>query len=46
MLDPELRLGEAYMNGTLLIEQGTIVDLLRLVLDPVSAGAPSITPNG
>jgi cyclopropane-fatty-acyl-phospholipid synthase len=40
MLDPELRLGEAYMNGTLLIEQGTIVDLLRLVLGQTPDGMP------
>jgi cyclopropane-fatty-acyl-phospholipid synthase len=28
--DPELRLGEAYMDGTLIVEQGSIVDLLSL----------------
>jgi cyclopropane-fatty-acyl-phospholipid synthase len=40
MLDPELRLGEAYMDGTLLIEQGTIADLLRLVLGQTPDGMP------
>jgi cyclopropane-fatty-acyl-phospholipid synthase len=40
MLDPELRLGEAYMDGTLLIEQGTVVDLLRLVLGQTPDGMP------
>jgi cyclopropane-fatty-acyl-phospholipid synthase len=40
MLDPELRVGEAYMDGTLLIEQGTIADLLRLVLGQTPDGMP------
>jgi len=30
MLDPELKLGEAYMDGTLVMEQGTVSDLLHL----------------
>ena len=30
VLNPELRTGEAYMNGTLLIEEGTLRDLLML----------------
>jgi cyclopropane-fatty-acyl-phospholipid synthase len=32
LLDPELRLGEAYMNGTFVVEQGTIVDALVVLL--------------
>src|ERR1700694_3386341 len=32
LLDPELRLGEAYMNGTFAIEQGSIADLLALTM--------------
>ena len=32
LLDPELRLGEAYMDGTMRIEQGSIADFLELVL--------------
>ena len=32
LLDPELKLGEAYMDGTLVVEQGSIADLLDLVL--------------
>ena len=32
LIDPELRLGEAYMDGALIIEQGSIADLLALVL--------------
>ena len=40
MLDPELRVGEAYMDGTLLIEEGTIADLLGLVLGQTPDGMP------
>lgn len=32
MIDPELRLGEAYVDGELILEKGTIVDLLDLIL--------------
>jgi cyclopropane-fatty-acyl-phospholipid synthase len=32
LLDPELRLGEAYMNGTFVVEQGSIVDALAVLL--------------
>ena len=31
-LDPELAVGEAYMNGTLVIEDGTIADALALLM--------------
>jgi cyclopropane-fatty-acyl-phospholipid synthase len=31
LLDPELKLGETYMDGELLIEQGSIADLLALL---------------
>jgi len=30
--DPELKLGETYMDGTFVVEQGTIADVLELVL--------------
>ena len=40
MLDPEVKLGEAYMDGTLIIEQGTIADLLALVLGQTPDGMP------
>jgi len=33
LLEPELKLGEAYMDGTFVIEQGSIADLLALVMD-------------
>ena len=32
LVDPELRVGEAYMDGGVVIEQGSIADLLALVL--------------
>ncbi len=32
LLDPELRLGEAYMDGTFVVEQGTIGDVLAILL--------------
>jgi cyclopropane-fatty-acyl-phospholipid synthase len=40
VLDPEIRLGETYMDGTLVIEEGTIADLLRLVLGQTPDGMP------
>ena len=30
LLDPYLRLGEAYMNGTFVVERGSLVDVLAL----------------
>jgi cyclopropane-fatty-acyl-phospholipid synthase len=32
LLDPELRFGESYMDGTLVVEEGTIADVLAIVL--------------
>src|SRR4051812_16182646 len=32
LIDPELRFGEAYMNGGVVVEQGTIADVLAIVL--------------
>ena len=32
LLDPELRLGEAYMDGTFLVEEGSIADVLAIAL--------------
>jgi cyclopropane-fatty-acyl-phospholipid synthase len=40
MLDPEVKLGEAYMDGTLKIEQGSIADFLAIVLGQSSDGLP------
>jgi cyclopropane-fatty-acyl-phospholipid synthase len=33
LLNPELGLGEAYMNGEFVVEQGTIADALAILLD-------------
>jgi cyclopropane-fatty-acyl-phospholipid synthase len=32
LLDPELKLGEAYMDGTLVIEQGSIAEVIAVLL--------------
>src|SRR3569832_1567383 len=32
VLDPELKLGECYMDGTFVVEQGTIADVLEIAL--------------
>jgi cyclopropane-fatty-acyl-phospholipid synthase len=32
LMDPELKLGEAYMDGTLVVEQGSIADVLAVLL--------------
>src|SRR4029079_16815093 len=40
IFDPELRLGEAYMDGTLRVEEGTIADFLALVLGQSCDGMP------
>jgi cyclopropane-fatty-acyl-phospholipid synthase len=37
-LDADLYLGEAYMNGGIVLEQGSINDLLGLLLDNLSSG--------
>jgi cyclopropane-fatty-acyl-phospholipid synthase len=41
LLDPEIKLGEAYMDGTLVVEQGSIADMLGLVLGQCSQGKPT-----
>ena len=42
LLDPELKLGEAYMDGTLRVEEGTIADLLAIVLGQTNDGMPPV----
>src|SRR5690242_11596745 len=32
ILDPELKLGECYMDGSLVVEEGTIADVLEIAL--------------
>jgi cyclopropane-fatty-acyl-phospholipid synthase len=40
LIDPELKLGEAYMDGTFVVEQGTIADVLGLLLAQDRQGRP------
>jgi cyclopropane-fatty-acyl-phospholipid synthase len=44
LLDPELRFGEAYMDGTFVIEQGSIADFLDLVARERAAQPPWAVP--
>ncbi len=39
LLDPELALGEAYMDGTFVVEYGSIADALAILLGPARNGA-------
>src|SRR5262249_30112315 len=40
VLDPELRVGEAYMDGSLVVERGSIADVLALALRQRRDGKP------
>jgi cyclopropane-fatty-acyl-phospholipid synthase len=40
LLDPELAVGDAYMNGTLVVERGSIADFLHLALSQDKSGKP------
>jgi cyclopropane-fatty-acyl-phospholipid synthase len=40
LLDPELKVGEAYMDGTLLVDQGSIADVLAIVFRQERIAAP------
>jgi cyclopropane-fatty-acyl-phospholipid synthase len=42
LLDPEMKFGEAYMDGTLVVEQGSIADVLEVVLGQCTGGKPPI----
>jgi cyclopropane-fatty-acyl-phospholipid synthase len=42
LLDPELKLGEAYMDGTFVIEQGSIAEVLGLLLGQDPQGNPPL----
>jgi cyclopropane-fatty-acyl-phospholipid synthase len=41
LIDPELRLGEAYMDGGLVVEQGSIVEFLDLAVRNLSRTTPT-----
>jgi cyclopropane-fatty-acyl-phospholipid synthase len=36
IIDPELKLGESYMDGTLVVEQGSIADVLAILQGPTA----------
>ncbi len=40
LLDPELKLGEAYMDGTLVVEQGSIADVLASLFQQERIAVP------
>src|SRR5262245_32097580 len=40
LLDPEMKLGECYMDGTFVVEQGTIADVLALAMHMTPDGMP------
>ncbi|MBO0759141.1 MAG: class I SAM-dependent methyltransferase, partial [Bradyrhizobiaceae bacterium] len=40
LIDPELKLGETYMDGSLVVEEGSIADLLSLLLGQGWIGTP------
>ena len=42
LLDPEVKFGEAYMDGTLVVEQGSIAHVLGVVLAQCVNGKPPI----
>lgn len=41
LLDPELKLGEAYMDGDLVMEEGSVADLLDLLMSQPATFNPS-----
>ena len=46
LLDPELKLGESYMNGTFVVEQGSIADVLAICLGQKSEVPHWARPQG
>jgi len=42
LLDPDLRFGEAYMDGDVVVEQGSIADFLDLAVSNLSRIPPSV----
>jgi cyclopropane-fatty-acyl-phospholipid synthase len=41
LLDPDLKVGEAYMDGTLIVDEGSIADVLALALSQDRSGRPT-----
>ncbi len=46
LLDPELKLGEAYMDGSLVVEHGSIADVLEVLLGQEPFASPSWAVTG
>ncbi|MGA2565330.1 MAG: cyclopropane-fatty-acyl-phospholipid synthase family protein [Pseudolabrys sp.] len=46
LLDPEVKLGESYMNGTFVVEQGSIADVLAICLGQKSEVPHWARPQG
>jgi cyclopropane-fatty-acyl-phospholipid synthase len=42
LLDPEMKFGEAYMDGSLVVEEGTIADVLEVILHQRRDGKPPL----
>ena len=42
LLDPELKLGETYMDDTLRMEEGTIADFLDLIVRNIASYQPTL----
>ncbi len=42
VLDPELKLGEAYMDGGLIVDQGSIADFLDIVIYHIAKQRPTL----
>lgn len=45
LLNPDLYLGEAYMNGEITIEEGSLLDFLELVLKNIPSQGSFVTPT-
>src|SRR5580698_9658582 len=41
LLDPELKLGETYMDGSLIVEQGSIADVIPILLGQERIESPA-----
>ena len=46
LFNPELRLGEAYMDGTFVVEQGSIADVLALLFRQERLTVPTWRSRG
>ena len=42
LLDPELKFGEAYMDGSVVVEEGSIADVLAVILRQQRDGRPPL----